>query len=202
MSMRLDLMWGPLPPPEARGARPRHGRRAEAGSAYVVALLVLVVLTIIGLALTLVTQSEVQIGAYERTTNRSFYATDSGISIATSATLWQSNDKNLRFMLNTTQQDTGTTPATTFADEITVMPMSQIHWQNCNLCQINIDQPYKFVVHMAQSSTDRIGIDPSNNAVPITAKYLSTMVGIQPWTPDVNKELSSAAKSAFNSIKW
>ena len=65
---------------------PPH-RPAERGSAYLVALLVLVLLTIIGLSLSLITQTEMQIGANERLIERSFYVADSGISLATARTL-------------------------------------------------------------------------------------------------------------------
>lgn len=56
-------------------------RRAERGSAYIVALLVLVVLSLLGLSLALITQTEVQIGANELTSHRVFYGADSGINI-------------------------------------------------------------------------------------------------------------------------
>lgn len=55
-------------------------RRAEAGSAYIIALLVLVVLSILGLGLALITQTEMQIGANEITLQRALYAADSGLS--------------------------------------------------------------------------------------------------------------------------
>jgi type II secretory pathway component PulK len=54
----------------------------QRGSAYLVVLLALVVLTIIGLSLVMVTQTEVQLGSNERTINRTFYAAESGIKFA------------------------------------------------------------------------------------------------------------------------
>ena len=56
--------------------------RGEAGSAYIVVLLVLVILTIFGIALSLITQTESQVGSNERTLNRVFYAADAGIELA------------------------------------------------------------------------------------------------------------------------
>jgi hypothetical protein len=53
--------------------------RREAGSAYIMALLVLVVLSVMGLALALVSQTELQIGANELTVHRVLYGADSGI---------------------------------------------------------------------------------------------------------------------------
>ena len=57
----------------------RSPRPSETGSAYIVTLLALVVLTILALALAMVTQTEVQVGANEKTINRTFYAADSGL---------------------------------------------------------------------------------------------------------------------------
>ncbi len=66
--------------PEARSA-------GEAGSAYIAVLLVLVVLAIFGLALSLITQTEMQVGSNERTVSRVFYAADSGIEAAVAQAL-------------------------------------------------------------------------------------------------------------------
>jgi hypothetical protein len=75
----------PSPAPLASTA-PTAGA-SEAGSAYLVAILALVVLTIAGLSLALITQTEMQIGANEKMIERAFYAADSGISLATAASL-------------------------------------------------------------------------------------------------------------------
>jgi hypothetical protein len=57
-------------------------RRAESGSAYIIALLVLVVLSIIGLGLTMITQTEQQIGANDLRIQRALYGGDSGVQLA------------------------------------------------------------------------------------------------------------------------
>ena len=67
--------------------RALSSRRHEAGSAYIITLLALVVLTILALTLALVTQTEVQVGANEKTANRTFYAADSGLGIAAAEAL-------------------------------------------------------------------------------------------------------------------
>ena len=54
------------------------GRR-ERGAALVIAILVLAILTVIGIALMLVTSTESRIAANEWSLNRAFYASDSGI---------------------------------------------------------------------------------------------------------------------------
>ena len=51
----------------------------ERGAALVIAILVLAILTVIGIALMLVTSTESRIAANEWSINRAFYASDSGI---------------------------------------------------------------------------------------------------------------------------
>jgi len=57
-------------------------RRAESGSAYIIALLVLVVLSLLGLGLALISQTELQIGANELTSHRALYNAENGIHLA------------------------------------------------------------------------------------------------------------------------
>jgi PilX N-terminal len=63
--------------------RPIRRRDNERGAALVVAILVLAILTVIGIALMLVTSTESRIAANEWSVNRAFYASDSGIRWAT-----------------------------------------------------------------------------------------------------------------------
>ncbi|HEX7252939.1 MAG TPA: pilus assembly PilX N-terminal domain-containing protein [Thermoanaerobaculia bacterium] len=63
----------------------RHGRpNRERGAALVLAILVLAILTVIGIALMLVTSTESQIAANEWSVNRAFYASDAGVRWAQS----------------------------------------------------------------------------------------------------------------------
>ncbi len=59
--------------------RPPGSRGAERGAALVLAILVLAILTVIGIALMLVTSTESRIAANEWSINRAFYASDAGI---------------------------------------------------------------------------------------------------------------------------
>ena len=58
---------------------PRRARRNERGAALVLAILVLSILTVIGIALMLITSTEARIAANEWSINRGFYASDGGI---------------------------------------------------------------------------------------------------------------------------
>ncbi len=66
-----------------RARRNVPGRRGERGAALVVAILVLAILTVIGIALMLITSTESRISANEWSTNRAFYSSDAGIRWAT-----------------------------------------------------------------------------------------------------------------------
>jgi PilX N-terminal len=60
-----------------RSIRPK--KDSERGAALVVAILVLAILTVIGIALMLITSTETRIAANEWSVNRGFYASDAGV---------------------------------------------------------------------------------------------------------------------------
>jgi hypothetical protein len=61
--------------------------RRERGSAYVITLMVILVLTFLGLTLSLVTTTEMQLGTNERIIQRTFYAADTGLNYGTARLL-------------------------------------------------------------------------------------------------------------------
>ncbi len=169
--------------------RPRR-RAAEQGSAFTVALLVLLVLTISGLAVTLMTQTEVRIGANERTANRSLYAADSGVEVATARKLYIGPAyATSSFNINTSLQDTGLVAGTggaTFADQVTITPLIPLAVQYCNLCKVNqgMAQSYSYIVYVVNSTAVRnglvgSGVDPTV-AQTVATKLLGATIGMQP----------------------
>jgi Tfp pilus assembly protein PilX len=56
-----------------------HRRSGERGAALVLAILVLAILTVVGIALMLITSTESRIAANEWSMNRAFYSSDAGI---------------------------------------------------------------------------------------------------------------------------
>jgi hypothetical protein len=56
-----------------------QNKNGERGAALVVAILVLAILTVIGIALMLITSTETRIAANEWSVNRGFYASDAGV---------------------------------------------------------------------------------------------------------------------------
>jgi Tfp pilus assembly protein PilX len=172
------------------GAHPLPARRAgkpgEAGSAYVAVLLVLVVLTILGLALALITQTEMQIGANERTVTRVFYAADSGIETAKVQVLVSRDFSPRKY----TFSDTGLALATgtlQFATEVTVSDFAKVQEGPCNLCEINQEGTYGSkalgkTTFYVQSTAARFATgDADATREPVAQKTISAMFELQPF---------------------
>jgi Tfp pilus assembly protein PilX len=162
----------------------RHGER---GSAFTVALVVLVVLTITGLALTLMTQTELRIGANEREANRTFYATDAGIHFTTARDVWYNDKETFTFTLNSTQQDNpSATGPMTFSDQVVVTPLYAIHVQPCNFCGINQNQSggeKATITAVVNVTTSRVG-KLANTSQTYSQKLIGAMIGMQPFPKD------------------
>lgn len=60
---------------------PRTSRTRQRGSAFIISLLVIVVITFLGLTLSMVTSTEMQLGGNDRELQRAFYACNSGLAI-------------------------------------------------------------------------------------------------------------------------
>ncbi len=165
--------------------RQRAPRRSESGSAYIVTLLALVVLTILALALAMVTQTEVQVGANEKTINRTFYAADSGLGVAAAEALTNARYNGLTVILNRTYE-----PLTNHstADRVTISSFVPILLVRCNWCPANEAGLPKFwnVQHAVSATAERIGWNgngaPPSDATLLGQKSLSTTFSFQPWT--------------------
>lgn len=178
-------------------------RRSEAGSAYIITLLALVVLTIMALSLALVTQTEVQVGANEKTVNRTFYAADSGLGVAAAEALTSGRYTGMTVLLNKR-----TDPITKLntADRVTISPFVPIATVRCDWCPANDDGVPKFwkTNHAVSATAQRIGWngvgDPPLNATLLGQKTLSVMFEFQPWaTPPVESlpDADSLAQITF-----
>jgi hypothetical protein len=177
-------MTHPCEPP------PQPAPRGEAGSAYLIAVSALAVLSLIGLALIAVTQTEAEIGASERNTNRIFYAADSGFAVATARALVSGAYNPVTF--NVPDSVTGSSVAST--NQVSVTPFYPINDQPCNLCEINdageySDHGYRKINHAVTVTATRLATPLGIlGATPIATaqKKLTSMVEIQPWksSPD------------------
>ena len=158
--------------PPGRRRRPRRA----AGSAYLVTLLALVVLTMLALSLSLVTQSEMLIGSNERTVQRVFYAADSGISIATANALVAADYSSKTI----TMAEPGSLLGVEY--EIDLSPFFPLLNAPCNLCQINDAGQYgtkQFFKNDYTITSIATRKDAADTAV-LAQKAISAVVEVQP----------------------
>jgi type IV pilus assembly PilX-like protein len=171
-----------------RPTTPRPALGRESGSAYMMSLLVLVVLTILGLALVLVTQSEMSIGSNELTLQRTFYEADSGVAIATARVLVNNDHRPVTLTLDEPGTGLLGTSLLGFKSEIHLAPVVPLSDAPCNLCEINNagtynERAYRKINNVITvTATRRTAIDPT----PLAQKTVSAMIEVQPWksTPE------------------
>ena len=164
--------------------RPIDPRSRETGSAYIVALFVLVVLTALGLSLSLITETESQIGANERGIQRIFSAAEIGAQLATAKALTIPDSRALTIDL----PERDLTGAFTVIDRVDVSPMVPIHSSPCNLCQINQGAKFFKLNHAVTTNATRLGWSPlqdplSDEPTNLAASVVGLMIDIQPMRP-------------------
>jgi hypothetical protein len=162
--------------------------RSESGSAYVAALLVLVVLTLVGLSLALITQTEMQIGANERVQQRLFYAANSGIAASTARALTNADYSSTTYALG----DPGSSIAG-LGFEVEVSPFYPILDAPCHLCEINQvgtynERSFRTINHAVTATAQR----RRAGSGALAQKTLTSMVEVQPWrqTPEAFEALT------------
>ena len=156
-------------------------RPSEAGSAYLATLLVLVVLTILGLSLAVITQTEVLIGGSEKQATRQLFSAQSAIAIATGTEMVSAGSPVRKIAF--AQRTEG---SSVIADDICISPYLQIATSVCNLCTMNQDAEYSAVhygvtVVALRSDTAEVG----------ARKSLGAVIAVEPW-----KENFSASQLA------
>lgn len=155
----------------------RSGAPSEAGSAYLFALLVLFVLTVIGLSLAVVTQSEVQIGGAEKTTTRTLYQADAALRVQLASAFF--NDPKARTIQLAPDFDLG---GTTVQDRVQASTFFPIYSGPCSLCTVNTgNEQYWSINHAVSAAATRTspvaGPDPD---ITYADKTLAQMFAIQP----------------------
>ena len=176
------------------------GPARQQGSAYLVTLLALVVLTIIGLSLSVITQTEMQIGANERIVQRVFYAADSGVSVATARALNAFEYESVAYSL----RDADTSAALNLRQDVDISPFLPILSSPCNLCEINRAgqygaQNYYRVNHAVTVVATRRG-GPLDTV--LAQKTVSAMVDVMPWRPAPDAFLPLSDPEQLKKLKF
>lgn len=120
--------------PSPNPRRPTLG--SESGSAYILALLVLLILSVVGLALIFVTETESQIGDSERILARTFYAAESGIPVAVARRQTLGDYAPFRFRMNADQPSLFAR-----ADEVQTSSVFMVQLSHCNTCDASWNAP-------------------------------------------------------------
>lgn len=162
-------------------------RASQDGSAFLVALIALLVLTMLGLSLSFVTQTEMLVGATERITQRVFYGAESGISIAAARVLVSHDKRSVSVLLNDATNHASFT-GVPLRSQVELAPVVPVAAPPCNYCQINSEGEYKTnsyfkVNHAITVRASLVGPKPTLGDRPVLAqKMLSTMIDVQPWS--------------------
>jgi len=156
-----------------------HKSSKESGSAYILVLMVLLVLTLLGLVLAFITQSEVEVGANERTVNRVFYGAEAGVTAAVT-NLLIANDRSAQDL---TFMDPGSTKLGT---RVVIPAMVEVNTGPCNLCEINQGSDYQAITHDVVVTATRFGVDSGGTKTVLATKNLELMVEFQPFREVLN----------------
>jgi len=159
-------------------SRRRAVARAQEGSAYLMVLLVMVVLSSIGLSLSFITETESQIGATERTLQRVLYTAEWGMDASASRALAIANYGPADYIV----EEDDAAAVLNLRYEVDVSPFFPVLAAPCNLCEINNageygEKNYFQVTHAVSSTASRVGAVDTATA----EKSLGSMLDVQPW---------------------
>jgi hypothetical protein len=186
--------------------RHRPAPRGEAGSAYMIVMAALAVLTLVGLALIAVTTSEFQIGGAERISNRVFYAADSGIGVAIGRALVGGAYGSASF----TVPDSPGGSLLTSKNIVSQSPFYPINDQPCNLCEINDTGEYN--THSYRKINYAVTVTAKRQATPllipgatpttVAQKQIAAMVEIQPRQSSTDAQAAASDPTQLALIKF
>ena len=164
--------------PERFPARAPQRPRRESGSAYLITLLSLVVLTMLALALTFVTQTENLVGSNERTLQRVFYGAESGIHLAVARALANHEKCGQCNAFEDVPHPSPGSLLTAFIENDTIEPIDTPY---CNLCSVNDALQYdgSAFYKVNHAITARASLVYGGEVA--AQKTVSNMVDVLPW---------------------
>jgi Tfp pilus assembly protein PilX len=182
--------------------------RRQQGSAYMMALLALVILTVLGLSLSTTTSLELEIGTAERAITRTFYGSDSGLQQALARALTKRDylPQSINLFSESRTQPLGTLSR---GFDVDVSHMVPINVDVCNLCCVNENEEgcnFARVNHAVTSTATELtwsgsGTTPGGDAQTQAQKTLTIMFEVEPfWKPpttSIDMTAEEAAKVKF-----
>lgn len=166
-------------------------RNRQSGSAYLIVLLSLVVLTILGLSLSTITSLEMEVGQNERGATRIFYSADSGIGVAVAHALTTHEYRSRQVLLPLETQVEPTGDQVSRGTQLAVSYFVPIQAAPCNLCSVNENETKFYKInHAVVSSATEFTWTGTATSPPPTAnirgqKSVAAMIEFQPsFEPD------------------
>jgi len=163
------------PCPTAPPARDRHPQR---GSAYLIALMALFLLTILGISVSLVTQTEILSSSQERTIERTFYAAEAGLEASIARALGDGDFGPVEHIARRNELEQG--EIMNVQERVQSSPFFCMADAPCNLCSINQGSQFVRRNHMVAVNATRSGVTGDGAEIPVGRKSLSTMVNVEP----------------------
>lgn len=159
--------------------RPASRSHSEEGSAYVISLLVLVLVTLMGLSLVFATQTEMIIGSNERLSNKAFYDAESAIAVTIARTLTANDQSPYVRTIDRAPELTTGVPVVSVLTSSKVVPISA-PW--CSLCQINNTGTYNGDAFFNVSYVFTVrSLLMAPNGTTLASKRISDNVATHPW---------------------
>ena len=154
---------------------------AQEGSAYIITLMVLFILTVIGMSLTLITQTEMLVGSQDRITQRVFYTADAGLQVAIARALRFNTDAIDYELRQAATIMPGRT--LTMADQVELSAFVPLWEAACLGCEVNQgEEEFRRISHAVTSVATRVGKDlVGTDDVPVARKQITAMVEFLPW---------------------
>ena len=182
----------------ARGAHERAKERAgERGSAYVVVLLVLLLLTIFGLGLSLVTQTEMAIGTNQRDATRAFYAAESGIAVTT-AWMWEGNHEPHNFEVY--RRQIGNQVVRDVVDTTRVLSRSVEFSDLSNVANFANEEPTFRHNYSFDTTARRVVTQGAQPDRQIAQKRTQLMVEMDPWNLSARRDLRDDSPIIYGTV--
>jgi Tfp pilus assembly protein PilX len=166
--------------------------RGQQGSAYLIALMALFLLTILGISVSLVTQTEILSSSQERTIERTFYAAESGLEASIARALGEGDFGPTEHVATRNELEQG--ELMNVQERVQSSPFFCMGDAPCNLCSINQGSQYVRRNHMVAVNATRSGVTGAGTDIPVGRKSLSSQVNVEPMQTIVDclAELPSA----------
>ena len=149
----------------------------QSGSSFLVALMALFLMVILGLSVSLFTQTEIISAGQERQIERTFYTAEAGVDLSIARALANGDFSSVTHVRQRSELEQGTLFAV--RERVTSSPLFCLGDSPCNLCSINQGRTFIRRNHVLSVNADRFMPGDPDETV-LARKSLSTMVDVEP----------------------